>query len=115
MSTLACSAQMLNGWFGELQTGSRIAKRGGSVRVNGYLHPGYAESLAEFGTPRELLRCGGWVLERQIPDFSYSDGMGCYPLFCCSDWSQLHKDLQDIDDLVALALVTDPFGSYTPA
>lgn len=27
--------------------------------MTGYLHPGYAESLAEFGAPRELPRCGG--------------------------------------------------------
>jgi hypothetical protein len=51
------------------------SKRGGSIRVNGYLRPGYAESL-EFGTPRELPRCGGWVLERQIPGFPDQDAMG---------------------------------------
>jgi len=84
--------------------------------VNGYLHPGYAESLAEFGTPRELPRCGGWVLERQIPGFSDRDAMGCYPLFCCQDWSQLHIDLAEIgDELVSLVLVTDSFGEYDAA
>jgi hypothetical protein len=83
--------------------------------VIGYIHPGYAESLAEFGTPRELPRCGGWVLERQIPGFPDHDAMGCYPLFCCQDWTQLSADLEEIgEDLVSLALVTDPFGSYTP-
>ncbi len=79
----------------------------------GYMHPEYAESLAEFGTPRELPRCGGWILERQIPEFPYRDAMGCYPLFCCQDWSQLNADLEDIsDELVSLSLVTDPFGAY---
>ena len=56
--------------------------------MSGYMHLGYAESLVEFGTPRELPRSGGWVLERQIPGFSYRDAMGCYPLFACQDWSQ---------------------------
>jgi hypothetical protein len=84
--------------------------------MTGYMHPGYAESLAEFGTPRELPRCGGWILERQIPGFPYRDAMGCYPLFCCQDWSQLHADLEDLDDeWVSLALVTGPFGEYDTA
>ena len=34
---------------------------------SGYLHPNYAQSLAEFGKPRELTNCGGWILEREIP------------------------------------------------
>ena len=81
--------------------------------VTGYLHPGYAQSLAEFGAPRELPRSGGWVLERQIPGFPYHDAMGCYPLFACKDWSQLHADLEDIsNELVSLSVVTDPFGEY---
>lgn len=84
--------------------------------VYGYLHRRYAESFIGFGTPRELPRCGGWILERKIPGFSYHDGMGCYPIFACMDWSQLHIDLGHIgDDLVSLALVTDPFGEYDEA
>src|SRR5829696_5348289 len=79
--------------------------------VTGYSHPAYAESLAEFGDPRELPQCGGYILQRQIPGFPYRDGMGCYPLFACRDWSQLLADLEDIGrELVSLALVTDPFG-----
>lgn len=81
--------------------------------MTGYMHPGYAESLAEFGTPRELPRCGGWILERQIPEFSFHDAMGCYPLFVCKDWAKLGLDLEDIGaDLISLALVTDSFGEY---
>jgi hypothetical protein len=39
--------------------------------------------------------------------------MGCYPLFACQDWSQLYLDLEAVgEDLVSLALVTDPFGDY---
>ena len=84
--------------------------------VTGYLHPDYAQSLAEFGTPRLLSRCNGWILERQIPESPYHDAMGCYPLFTCQDWSLLCADLDSIgDDLISLALVTDPFGDYDPA
>ena len=84
--------------------------------VMGYLHPQYAESLSEFGTLRELPRCGGWILQRQIPGAHDYDAMGCYPLFVCRDWSQLEADLEDIgSDPVSLALVTDPFGDYDAA
>lgn len=79
----------------------------------GYLHPSYAESLAEFGKPRHLPRCSGWILERPIAGSSYRDGMGCYPLFACRDWRKLGADLEEMgDDLVCLSLVTDPFGAY---
>jgi hypothetical protein len=79
----------------------------------GYTSPLYAESMAEFGKPRQLPRCGGWVLERPIPGFSYRDAMGCYPLFTCQDWSKLHLDLEEMGDgLVSLSLVADPFGDY---
>lgn len=82
----------------------------------GYAHPAYAESLAEFGVPRELPDCGGWILERDIPGFPYRDGQGCYPLFFCRDWSRLGADLTELcGDLVSVALVTDPFGDYESA
>jgi len=81
--------------------------------VTGYIHAGYAESLREFGTPRELRRCGSWILVREIQGFPYQDAMGCYPLFLCQDWSQLQHDLEEIrDGLVCLFVVTDPFGKY---
>jgi len=81
--------------------------------ITGYMHPRYARSHQEFGIPRELPRCGGWVVERAIPGFPHSDAMGCYPLFACRDWSQVHLDVEDLrNELVSLALVTDPFGSY---
>jgi hypothetical protein len=79
----------------------------------GYSHPRYASSLAEFGSPRELPKCGGWILEREIPGTSYSDAMGCYPLFLCKDWSQLAVDIESLKgQLISLTLVTDPFGNY---
>jgi hypothetical protein len=78
----------------------------------GYGHPSYAASLAEIGTPRRLSGSGGWVLARDIPDAGARDGMGCYPLFVCEDWRALAADLDAIDDLVCVSLVTDPFGDY---
>lgn len=85
-------------------------------QLGGYLHPAYAASLAEFGRPRELPRCGGWILERQIPGRTDYDAMGSYPLFTCRDWSRLHLDLADLGpELVSLAVVTDPFGDYDEA
>ncbi len=82
----------------------------------GYEHPAYAASLAEFGAPRELPKCGGWILEREIPGVSHRDGRGCYPLAFCQDWSQLDADLANLgNDLVSVSLVTDPFGAYEPA
>ena len=85
----------------------------GGTSLNGYMHPRYAESLAEFGTPRELLHSGGWLLERGIPGFKATDAIGCYPLFACRDWSRLPMDLEDLEgQLVSVALVADPFGNY---
>jgi hypothetical protein len=82
--------------------------------MNGYLHPDYAASLSEFGTPRNLPACQGWILERPIPGFSLRDAMGCYPLFACQNWGRLKDDLVQLaPDLVTLALITDPFGDYT--
>jgi hypothetical protein len=81
----------------------------------GYAHPNYALSLQEFGEPRELPRCGGWILVRSIPGTPYKDAMGCYPLFACLDWTKIHEDLEDVgDDLVSLILVTDPFSGVVP-
>jgi hypothetical protein len=79
----------------------------------GYKHPSYAHALSEWGRPRELPQCKGWILERPIPGFSQVDAMGCYPLFCCQDWTKLKDDLDALDgDLVTLVMVTDPFGNY---
>ena len=81
--------------------------------MSGYAHGDYAASLAEFGKPRFLPKSGGWILERNIRDFTYSDAMGCYPLFVCQDWSQLKADLESVGkDLVSVSLVADPFGKY---
>jgi hypothetical protein len=82
----------------------------------GYLNPQYAASLGEFGSPRELPNAGGWLLERHILDSPYRDAMGCYPLFCCQNWDALKTDLAThCENLVSVALVTDPFGEYAAA
>lgn len=84
--------------------------------MSGYMHAGYAKALADLGTPRQLPQSRGWILECPIPGFPDHDARGCYPLFACQDWSQLHVDLENIGTrLVSLALVTDPFGEYDPA
>ncbi len=84
------------------------------AKVTGYSHTDYAASLSEFGSPRLLPRCEGWILQRSIPATPHRDAMGCYPLFMCRDWTRLADDLEDIaGGLVSLVLVTDPFGDYT--
>jgi hypothetical protein len=81
----------------------------------GYVHAAYARSLADFGQPRLLPRCGGWLLERSIGNSSLKDLMGCYPFFSCVDWSGLKADLDELaKDYVSVSLVTDPFGRYVP-
>jgi hypothetical protein len=78
----------------------------------GYLHPNYAASLREWGQPRELPACRGWVLERAIPDSEFADGMGCYPVFCCEDFTRLPEDIAKLSaQLVSLAMVVDSFGA----
>ena len=78
----------------------------------GYASPQYLSSLAEFGEPRRLPRSEGWVLVRPIEGTPHLDAMGAYPLFACASWSRIGEDLQEINDLVSLVLVTDPFGEY---
>jgi hypothetical protein len=82
--------------------------------MTGYLHPLYAHSLREFGRPIELPRCGGWLVERPIRNSHLKDVMGCYPLFCCGDWSSLAADIEEVRQrYVTIALVADPFAPVT--
>jgi hypothetical protein len=92
-----------------------VTPDGAQTVGSAYAHTDYAGSLVEFGKPSPLVRSGGWVLERAIPNTSFKDAMGCYPLFSCPDWSNLPADLRSLkeDDLVSLSLVADPFGGYT--
>jgi hypothetical protein len=81
--------------------------------LTGYLHPGYACSLAEFGIPRELPESRGWILERSIPGTDYCDAMGCYPLFACQNWRALAADLDSLEsEYVSVSMVLDPFGEF---
>jgi hypothetical protein len=76
----------------------------------GYAHPNYALSLKEFCEPRELPRCGGWILVRQISGAPYKDAIVCHLLLSCRDWIKLHEDLDNVgSELVSLTLVTDPY------
>jgi hypothetical protein len=79
----------------------------------GYLHSDYARSLGEFGTPRALSESGGWILEQAVPGHASRDAMGCYPIFCCRDWTRLPADLDALrEEIVSVVVVTDPFGEY---
>lgn len=80
--------------------------------MGGYSDEHYAASLSHWGSPRYLTGCDGWLLVRPIADFHAHDAMGSYPLFACRDWSQLARDLDGQRDLVAVSMVTDPFGVY---
>jgi hypothetical protein len=80
----------------------------------GYGHPGYAESLSEFGTPFELPRSSGWLLRRSITRNAACDAMGPYPMFACRNADGLTEDIRDLDGrLVSVALVPDPFSSLS--
>ena len=82
--------------------------------MTGYGHRRYAESLKEFGSPRQLSGCGGWLLMRPIGASGFQDAIGPYPLFCCQRWTELRADLDALEtDGVAVALVADPFGDYS--
>lgn len=79
-------------------------------KTGAYANASYVAAL-ELGTPRQLPRSGGWIIERPIPAFpTLTDAMGPYPLFSCPDWSGLADDLRELVDLVSLVLVTDPFA-----
>lgn len=88
----------------------RRCESGASLGI-GYRHRRYAESFFETGACIELPACGGWIVRRAIPQTGLHDAMGCYPLFCCRDWSALPSDVSSLDGLVSLTLVTDPFAN----
>src|ERR1035441_3272150 len=81
--------------------------------MTGYLHPDYAQSLAEFGQPIALPKSKGWLLQRRIPNSDDSDAMGCYPVFACESWDRLAEDIEALrENLVSVALVADSFGNH---
>ncbi len=83
------------------------------VNMSGYKHSLYAASFQAIGQPIELPQSGGWILKRKINETGLYDAMGCYPLFCCQNWCSLKQDFQALnEDILTLAVVTDPFGRY---
>ncbi len=81
----------------------------------GYLHANYAHAFASFGAPRYLPEAQGWLLQRYIPHSTYSDAMGCYPIFACKNWRQLDAELNALkQELVSVMIVTDPLGEFAP-
>jgi Acetyltransferase (GNAT) domain len=106
---------MSDDFNGQMAPDTTQVGRPGSV-TTGYMHPGYAQSLSEFGTPTELKQSRAWFLRRGIPSSAYFDGMSCYPYLACQDWSMLASDLEaQRQDLVSFVATPDPFGSYTLA
>ena len=83
-------------------------------KVAGYQHADYADALSESGAPYHLSACNGWILIRQIAGHPWRDARGCYPIFSCGDWGALPHDLKNIEQIISLVMVTDPFGTYTP-
>ncbi len=80
----------------------------------GYYHRAYAESFENHGVIVPLKQAGGWLLERPIPGTELRDVMWCYPLLCCSRWSNLGDDLDQLgSERVAVYAVTDPFGDFS--
>jgi hypothetical protein len=98
-----------------IRLGSPADGKAGAV-ATGYLHPAYAASLGEFGSPLALPASGGWLLERVVPGTEWRDATGCYPLFCCKTWEGIENDLAFLEsDLISVSLVTDPFGQFDEA
>jgi len=84
--------------------------------MTGYKSEEYVRALSEFGEPLELPYCGGWLLKRPISKSSLADAMGSYPLFSCREWGGLFKGLDEVgNQLVSVALVTDPFTTLSRA
>jgi len=80
---------------------------------SGYAHGDYAAALGDWGVPRHLPSCGGWILLQPIKNTDLLDARGCYPIFACRDWPSLGKDLEALgQDIISLMIVADPFGNF---
>lgn len=85
------------------------------MQQTGYVSQKYVDSLGEFGRPFRLRHSGGFLLERVIPGTADTDAIGPYPLFCCTDWSSLASDFDDLSErIICVVVVTDPFGLENP-
>ena len=84
-----------------------------AASADGYLHPLYAQSFSEIGTPIFLPKSKGWLIKRQIPNSPHFDAMGPYPLFFCKDWGSLIEDLEALQDqIISVSLVISPFSVF---
>ncbi len=83
----------------------------------GYASMQYARSLENSGQPVFLPGSKSWILERPIMGFEPEyDAMGCYPMFCCGNFSMLEADIAALPkEVVSLALVMDPFAPISRA
>lgn len=80
---------------------------------NGYLSETYIQALKRLGQPLCLEKSAGWLLERPIPGSDKKDLCGPYPLFCCTDWLGLKRDVENLNErFVSLSFVSDPLGEY---
>ena len=87
-----------------------------SENLTAYSHPAYTGSFAEFGTPERLRRSGAWILKREIPGHpNLRDAMAIYPFLCCESWPDLAADINELEGIVSLTAVPDPFGDHQPA
>ena len=79
----------------------------------GYIHPLYAESFSDIGTPLYLPKSKGWLIKRQIPGTNDFDAMGPYPLFFCERWDLLIEDIQSLEnEVVTVTMVIPPLFSF---
>ena len=83
-----------------------------SAESTGYLHPSYAATLSEWGTPRSLAGAGTWAIEREIPGTDRLDASGCYPIMACRHWESLVDDwAASRSNWVTFTAVPDPLGA----
>ena len=79
----------------------------------GYGSQGYARSLSYLGPAIYLAASQSWLIRRPIPNTPYFDAMGCYPLWCCDQWSKLDEDLSQLNDIVSVVGIASPLASHT--
>lgn len=82
--------------------------------VGAYLDQKYADAFSAYGVPRRLPLSGAWLLQRDITGGG-KDAMGLYPILMCREWSALRHDLANLQNVVCVSAVIDPFAEVEPA
>lgn len=78
----------------------------------GYMSREYALSQSRMGTPVFLEHCRGWLVKRHVNMTDLHDAAGCYPLFLCERWDQLHRDIDALrEHFVSISLAADPLAN----